>query len=78
MPGVTVTRPTLVCQNWGVSARALAFSPMNGTGCRAMINTQANVPRVNGPTCEIRQVRVSWAEDGSRFTEAFEALRSRS
>ena len=33
----------------------------------------ANVPRVHCPTCGIRQVRVTWAENGSRFTEAFEA-----
>ena len=34
----------------------------------------AEVPRVNCPTCGVKQVRVAWAEDGSRFTELFEAF----
>ncbi len=34
----------------------------------------ADVPRVDCPTCGVRQVRVAWAEDGSRFTELFEAF----
>lgn len=33
----------------------------------------ADVPRVNCPKCGVKQVRVAWAEDGSRFTELFEA-----
>lgn len=34
----------------------------------------AEVPRVNCPSCGVKQVRVAWAEDGSRFTELFEAF----
>jgi transposase len=34
----------------------------------------AEVPRVNCPKCGVKQVRVAWAEDGSRFTELFEAF----
>jgi transposase len=33
----------------------------------------AEVPRVDCPRCGVKQVRVAWAEDGSRFTELFEA-----
>ena len=34
----------------------------------------ARVPRLNCPTHGIRQLRVPWAEDNSRFTALFEAL----
>jgi transposase len=34
----------------------------------------AEVPRVNCPHCGVKQVRVAWAEDASRFTELFEAF----
>jgi len=34
----------------------------------------ADVPRVNCPKCGVKQVRVAWAEDASRFTELFEAF----
>jgi transposase len=34
----------------------------------------AEVPRVDCPRCGVKQVRVAWAEDGSRFTELFEAF----
>lgn len=34
----------------------------------------AEVPRVNCPQCGVKQVRVAWAEDASRFTELFEAF----
>jgi len=34
----------------------------------------AEVPRVNCPKCEVKQVRVAWAEDTSRFPEPFEAF----
>lgn len=34
----------------------------------------AEVPRVNCPKCGVKQVRVAWAEDASRFTELFEAF----
>jgi transposase len=34
----------------------------------------ADVPWVNCPKCGVKQVRVAWAEDTSRFTEAFEAF----
>jgi transposase len=33
----------------------------------------ADVPRVDCPHCGVKQVRVAWAEDASRFTELFEA-----
>ena len=32
----------------------------------------AEVPRVDCPQCGVKQVRVAWAEDASRFTELFE------
>lgn len=34
---------------------------------------EADVARVNCRRCGVKQVRVAWAEDGSRFTELFEA-----
>ena len=34
----------------------------------------ARVPRVECPEHGVRQIRVPWAEDGSRFTALFEAL----
>lgn len=34
----------------------------------------ADVPRVNCPQCGVKQLRVAWAEDNSRFTELFEAF----
>lgn len=34
----------------------------------------AEVPRVNCSRCGVKQVRVAWAEDASRFTELFEAF----
>lgn len=34
----------------------------------------AEVPRLNCPKCGVKQVRVAWAEDASRFTELFEAF----
>ncbi len=34
---------------------------------------EADVPRLHCPACGVKQVRVAWAEDGSRFTELFEA-----
>jgi len=33
----------------------------------------ARVPRMRCPTHGVRQIRVPWAEDGSRFTALFEA-----
>ncbi|MCK7468151.1 MAG: transposase family protein [Desulfosudis oleivorans] len=35
----------------------------------------AEVPRVNCLRCGVKQVRVAWAEDGSRFTEPLRGLR---
>ncbi len=34
----------------------------------------ADVPRVDCPRCGVKQVRVAWAEDASRFTELFEVF----
>ena len=34
---------------------------------------EADVPRVNCLKCGVKQIPVAWAEDGSRFTELFEA-----
>lgn len=34
----------------------------------------ADVPRVACPKCGVKQVRIAWAEDQSRFTELFEAF----
>ena len=42
--------------------------------CQFKTLVHARVPRLNCPTHGIRQLRVSWAEAGSRFTVLFEAL----
>jgi transposase len=34
---------------------------------------EADVPRLDCPTCGVKQIRVAWAEDASRFTALFEA-----
>jgi len=42
--------------------------------CQFKTFVHARVPRLNCPTHGIRQLRVAWAEPGSRFTALFEAL----
>ena len=42
--------------------------------CQFKTLVHARVPRLNCPTHGIRQLRVAWAEPGSRFTALFEAL----
>ena len=42
--------------------------------CQFKTLVHGRVPRLNCPTHGIRQLRVSWAEPGSRFTALFEAL----
>ena len=42
--------------------------------CQFKTLVHARVPRLNCPTHGVRQLRVSWAESGSRFTALFEAL----
>ena len=42
--------------------------------CQYRTLVHARVPRLNCPTHGIRQVRVPWAEEKSRFTALFEAL----
>jgi transposase len=42
--------------------------------CQFKTFVHARVPRLNCPTHGIKQIRVSWAEPGSRFTALFEAL----
>lgn len=42
--------------------------------CQFKTFVHARVPRLNCPTHGIKQLRVAWAEPGSRFTALFEAL----
>lgn len=42
--------------------------------CQLRTIIHARVPRLSCPTHGTRQMRVGWAEDGSRFTALFEAL----
>lgn len=42
--------------------------------CQFKTFVHARVPRLNCPTHGIKQLRVAWAESGSRFTALFEAL----
>ncbi len=42
--------------------------------CQFKTLVHARVPRLNCPSHGIRQLRVAWAEPGSRFTALFEAL----
>lgn len=42
--------------------------------CQYKTILDADVPRVNCPTHLVKQVRVPWAEPGSRFTALFEAV----
>jgi transposase len=42
--------------------------------CQLQTFVHARVPRVQCPKHGVRQVRVPWAEDGSRFTALFEAM----
>lgn len=42
--------------------------------CQYRTILQARVPRLNCPTHGVKQVKVPWAEPGSRFTALFEAL----
>ena len=42
--------------------------------CQFKTLVHARVPRLSCPTHGIRQLRVAWAESGSRFTALFEAL----
>lgn len=67
----------LVCPSCGQAAprydsRPRRWRHLNTLQWKTFI--PADVPRVNCPTCGVRQVRVAWAEDGSRFTELFEAF----
>ena len=67
----------LVCPSCGQPGRRYDGRPR----CWRHLNTMqwktfitAEVPRVNCAQCGVRQVRVAWAEDASRFTELFEAF----
>jgi transposase len=67
----------LVCPSCGQSAprydsRPRRWRHLNTMQWKTFIS--AEVPRVNCPNCGVRQVRVAWAEDASRFTELFEAF----
>jgi transposase len=67
----------LVCPSCGQQApgydgRPRRWRHLNTMQWKTFIT--AEVPRVNCPQCGVRQVRVAWAEDASRFTELFEAF----
>lgn len=67
----------LACPNCGSAAprydsRPRRWRHLNTLQWKTFIT--ADVPRVNCPKCGVKQVRVAWAEDGSRFTELFEAF----
>lgn len=67
----------LLCPNCGQAAarydsRSRRWRHLNTLQWKTFI--RAEIPRVDCPTCGVKQVRVAWAEDGSRFTELFEAF----
>lgn len=67
----------LTCPSCGGVAPRYDFRPrrwrhLNTLQWKTFIT--ADVPRVNCPKCGVKQVRVAWAEDSSRFTELFEAF----
>ncbi len=67
----------LVCPGCGESSTRYDSRPrrwrhLNTLQWKTFIT--AEVPRVNCPRCGVKQVRVAWAEDASRFTELFEAF----
>ncbi len=51
-------------------ARARRWRHLNTMQWKTFLT--ADVPRVDCPQCGVKQVRVAWAEDRSRFTELFE------
>jgi len=70
-------RAPLVCATCGqggrgYDSRSRRWRHLNTMQWKTFIT--AEVPRVNCPTCGVKQVRVAWAEDSSRFTELFEAF----
>jgi len=56
----------------GYDARARRWRHLNTMQWKTFIT--AEVPRINCPKCGVKQVRVAWAEDASRFAELFEAF----
>src|SRR2546422_1837205 len=67
----------------GVCPECLAAAPIHDhqdrtwrhlDTCQFKTLIHARVPRLSCPTHGIRQLRVAWAEPGSRFTALFEAL----
>ena len=67
----------LACPNCGAVApgydrRPRRWRHLNTMQWKTFIT--AEVPRVNCPKCGVKQVRVAWAEEASRFTELFEAF----
>ena len=67
----------LLCPSCGSAgprydSRPRRWRHLNTMQWKTFITT--DVPRVHCPQCGVKQVRVAWAEDGSRFTELFEAF----
>src|SRR5438046_2120417 len=80
-PGATGR--TAACWSAWVCPECLAAAPIHDhrerqwrhlDTCQYRTLVHARVPRLSCPTHGIRQVRVPWAEEKSRFTALFEAL----
>ena len=71
-PGHALTCPACGAVAPGYDSRLRRWRHLNTMQWKTFI--EAEVPRVNCPKCGVKQIRVAWAEDGSRFTELFEAF----
>jgi transposase len=71
-PDTPLTCPSCGNVAPGYDSRPRRWRHLNTMQWKTFIT--ADVPRVNCPKCGVKQVRVAWAEDSSRFTELFEAF----
>lgn len=71
-PGTALVCPSCGVVAPGYDSRPRRWRHLNTMQWKTFIT--ADVPRVNCPRCGVKQVRVAWAEDASRFTELFEAF----
>lgn len=71
-PEVALVCPSCGQAGPGYDARPRRWRHLNTMQWKTFIT--AEVPRLNCLKCGVKQVRVAWAEDASRFTELFEAF----
>ena len=71
-PGMALVCPSCGAAAAGYDSRPRRWRHLNTMQWKTFIT--ADVPRVNCPKCGVKQIRVAWAEDHSRFTELFEAF----